>query len=232
MSWRDFFNGEHSIYVSERHKMLHARIIARGMVALIPRPDAVVLDHGCGEALHADAVAAASGKLYLCESAPLLRAQLSARFINRPQVIVVAPETLDIGIPDDSLDLVTLISVAQYLSHDELNEALHLWHAKLKPGGKLVIGDVIPPDVGMVTDTMALLSFAFNGGFLIAAVAGLIKTAFSDYRKLRDKLGLSMYQAGEMESVVAKAGFIEVRQQDNIGHNPARMTFVAIKPML
>ncbi|MGL4439342.1 MAG: SAM-dependent methyltransferase, partial [Bosea sp. (in: a-proteobacteria)] len=69
MSWRDFFNGEHSIYVSERHKLLHARIITRGMVALIPRPDAAVLDHGCGEAIHGDAVAAACGKLYLCESA-------------------------------------------------------------------------------------------------------------------------------------------------------------------
>lgn len=231
MSWRDFFNGEHSIYVSERHKLLHARIIARGMVALIPRADAAVLDHGCGEALHGDAVAAACGKLYLCESAPALRAELRVRFAGRPHVSVVAPETLDLGIPDGSLDLVMLISVAQYLSRDELNEALHLWLAKLKPGGRLVIGDVIPPDVGMVTDTTALLSFAFTGGFLFAAIAGLVRTAFSDYRKLRDKLGLSMYQAAEMEALIATAGFADVRQIDNIGHNPARMTFIALKPM-
>lgn len=231
MSWRDFFNGEHSIYVSERHKLLHARIIARGMVALVPRPDAVVLDHGCGEALHADAVAAACGKLYLCESAPALRAQLSARFINRSHVVVVAPETLDIGVPDASVDLVALISVAQYLSREELSEAMHLWLTKLKPGGKLVIGDVIPPDVGMATDTKALLSFAFTGGFLTAAIIGLIKTAFSDYRKLRDKLGLSMYEAAEMEALIAKAGFVNISHIDNIGHNPARMTFVATKPL-
>jgi SAM-dependent methyltransferase len=230
MSWRDFWNGEHSIYVSERHKLLHARIIARGMVALIPGPDAVVLDHGCGEALHGDAVAAACGKLYLCESAPALRAVLTARFINRSHVSVIAPETLDIGIPDGSLDLVTLISVAQYLSRDELNDALHLWLAKLKPGGRLVIGDVIPPDVGMVTDTGALLSFAFNGGFLFAAVAGLIRTAFSDYRKLREKLGLTMYQPAEIEQSIGRAGYVDVHSIDNIGHNPARMTFVAVKP--
>ena len=230
MSWREFFNGEHSIYVSERHKLLHARIIARGMVALIDTPKAVVLDHGCGEALHADAVASACGGLYLCESAPALRAQLSARFINRSHVTVIAPEALEIGIPDASLDLVTLISVAQYLSRDELDEALHLWLGKLKPGGKVVIGDVIPPDVGMVTDTKALLSFAFTGGFLTAAVMGLIKTAFSDYRRLREKLGLTMFTAGEMESAIAKVGFAGVRQIDNIGHNAARMTFVAMKP--
>lgn len=229
-SWRDFFDGEHSIYVSDRHKLLHARIIARGMIAAIPHANAVVLDHGCGEALHGDAVAAACGTLYLCESAPALRAQLSARFASRTHVSIVAPETIEIGIPDDSLDLVTFISVSQYLKREELDAALHVWFEKLKPGGKLVIGDVIPPDVGMVTDTKALLSFAFSGGFLIAAIAGLVKTAFSDYRKLRENLGLSMYSAVQMEAVLDKAGFVGIRQIENIGHNAARMTFEASKP--
>jgi len=229
-SWRDFFDGEHSIYVSERHKLLHARIIARGIIAAIPRSDAVVLDHGCGEALHGEAVAAACGRLYLCESAPVLRAQLTARFINSGHVSIIAPETIEIGIPDDSLDLVTCISVAQYLKREELDAALHLWLQKLKPGGKLVVGDVIPPDVGMVTDTRALLSFAFSGGFLIAALAGLVKTAFSDYRKLRDNLGLSMYSTAQMETVLDKAGFVGIRQIENIGHNAARMTFEAARP--
>ncbi|MCX7341870.1 MAG: methyltransferase domain-containing protein [Hyphomicrobiales bacterium] len=229
-SWRDFFDGEHSIYVSERHKLLHARIIARGIIAAIPRSDAVVLDHGCGEALHGEAVAAACGRLYLCESAPVLRAQLTARFINSGHVSIIAPETIEIGIPDDSLDLVTFISVAQYLKREELDAALHLWLQKLKPGGKLVVGDVIPPDVGMVTDTRALLSFAFSGGFLIAALAGLVKTAFSDYRKLRDNLGLSMYSTAQMETVLDKAGFVGIRQIENIGHNAARMTFEAARP--
>ncbi len=229
-SWRDFFDGEHSIYVSERHKLLHARIIARGMIAAIPRSDAVVLDHGCGEALHGEAVAAACGQLYLCESSPVLRAQLTARFINRAHVGIIAPETIEIGIPDDSLDLVTFISVAQYLKREELDAALHLWLQKLKPGGKLLIGDVIPPDVGMVTDTRALLSFAFSGGFLIAALAGLVKTAFSDYRKLRENLGLSMYSTAQMEAVLDKAGFVGIRQIENIGHNAARMTFEAARP--
>ncbi len=229
MTWRDFFNGDHSIYVSERHKLLHARIIARALVSLIPGPDAAVLDHGCGEALHADPVAAACGTLYLCESAPSLRAQLTARFINQRHVRIIAPETAAIGIADESLDLVTAISLVQYLSRDELIELLGLWLEKLKPGGILVIGDVIPPDVGMVTDTKALLSFAWTGGFLFAAVAGLVKTAFSDYRQLREKLGLSMYSAAEMDTMLHKAGFAAVRQRDNIGHNPARMTFVAQK---
>ncbi len=229
MDWREFFNGDHSIYVSERHKLLHSRIIARAMVGLIPHADAVVLDHGCGEALHAKAVADACGSLILCESAPTLRAQLTARFVNRPQIRIIAPETLEIGVEDDSLDLVTAISLVQYLSREELDGLLELWRLKLKPGGILVVGDVIPPDVGIATDTRALLSFAWQGGFLTAALGGLVRTAFSDYRKIRGQLGLSTYTAAQMDAALHKAGFAAVRQRENIGHNPARMTFVAQK---
>ena len=49
MSWRDFWNGEHAIYVSPRHKALHYRAIATDLIAHIPAADAVVLDQGCGE---------------------------------------------------------------------------------------------------------------------------------------------------------------------------------------
>ena len=61
MSWRDFWNGDTPIYVSDRHKALHYRQIAKDIVSHIPASDAVVLDHGCGEALSADRVAAACG---------------------------------------------------------------------------------------------------------------------------------------------------------------------------
>ena len=37
-----------------------------------------MLDHGCGEALDAGRVAAACGKLYLCEAAPSVREKLRA----------------------------------------------------------------------------------------------------------------------------------------------------------
>jgi SAM-dependent methyltransferase len=229
MNWREFFDGDHSIYVSERHKLLHARIIAKDTVALIPSKTAHVLDFGCGEALHADPVAAACGKLWLCDTAPQLRAQIAERFADRPHAQVLAPELIDLSVPDDSLDLVTIISVAQYLKREELAEALGMLLTKLKPGGILVLGDVIPPDVGMVTDASALISFAWRGGFLIPAVAGLIKTAFSDYRKIRGELGLTMYTAAEAQTALMNAGFAPVRQRGNIGHNPARMTFVAQK---
>lgn len=229
MSWRDFWNGEHAIYVSPRHKLLHYRQVAADLIRHIPSPDAVVLDHGCGEALSADRVAAQCGKLYLCEAAPSVRERLAANFGHIRKIAVVSPEEVA-ALDDASLDLVVANSLIQYLTRTELSDLLALWREKLKPGGKLVIADVIPPDVSPLTDASQLLAFAWRGGFLTAALAGLVRTALSDYRKLRAELGLATYTEGEITLLIGGAGYLAVERQPNFGHNPHRMTFAARNP--
>jgi hypothetical protein len=56
---------------------------------------------------------------------------------------------------------------------------------------------------------------------------GLARTAVSDYRKLRDELGLAQYSEAEMLELLRDCGFAAERRPQNIGHNQARMTFVA-----
>ncbi|NNM72956.1 class I SAM-dependent methyltransferase [Enterovirga aerilata] len=226
MSWRDFWNADTPIYVNERHKVLHYGLVARDIVALIPSRDAAVLDYGCGEALSAGRVAAACGQLYLCDGAPFVRERLQARFRGDPKVIVLAPEETD-AIADGSLDLIVVNSLLQYLSVEEFGELLGLWRRKLKGAGRLVLADVIPPDIRAVDDAAALLSFAWKGGFLVAALRGLARTAVSDYRKLRAELGLTQYSESEMLEILRGRGFAGERKAANLGHNPKRMTFVA-----
>lgn len=228
MSWRDFWNGEHAIYVSRRHKALHYRQIAKDIVGHIPAPDATVLDVGCGEALSGDLVARACGKLYLCEAAPNVRDKLTAMFGDLGNVAIVSPEEVE-ALPDATLDLVVANSLIQYLKREELSALLRLWREKLKPGGHLVLADVIPPDVSPLTDASQLLAFAWRGGFLGAALAGLVRTAFSDYRKLRAQYGLSTYAEPQITALIAEAGYEQVTRQPNFGHNPHRMTFKACK---
>jgi SAM-dependent methyltransferase len=131
------------------------------------------------------------------------------------------------NLDDASLDLIVVNSLLQYLSLDELRGLLALSRAKLKGGGRLVLADVIPPDVSPVTDARALLSFAWRGGFLRSALLGLARTAFSEYRKIREEIGLSQYSEEEMIEILDESGFATQRAARNFGHNPARMTFVA-----
>jgi SAM-dependent methyltransferase len=188
-----------------------------------------VLDHGCGEALDAARVARACGKLYLCEAAPSVREKLRGQFGRLETVAVVSPEEVE-ALPEATLDLVVANSLIQYLSRDELKTVLATWHGRLKPGGALVLADVIPPDVSPLTDAAQLLAFGWRGGFFLTALAGLVRTAFSDYRKLRAQYGLSTYTPEAIQDLLREAGFAEVQRPANFGHNPHRMTFKAIRP--
>src|SRR5262249_25749406 len=155
------------IYVNARHFDVHYRTIATDIIGQLPSSTARVLDYGCGEALHADDIAEKSGGLFLCEAAPTLRARLAARFSGHDKIRVVGPKEVE-RLPADCLDLVVANSVAQYLKRGELEALLASLRRVLKPGGKLVIADVIDPRHGPATDAIALLRFAAANGFLLA----------------------------------------------------------------
>lgn len=225
MNWRDYWNQDTPIYASERHKLLHYRLLANDIIGLVASPEAVVLDYGCGEALFADRIAARCSHLYLSDAAPLVRERLNGRFKSNGRITVLSTDDVT-DIADASLDLIVVNSLVQYLSLDEFRALLKLAHDKLKSDGRLVLGDIIPPDISPVTDAMALLSLAWQGGFLRSAVTGLARTAFSEYRKIREEVGLAQYSAEEIVDLLEDAGFKPERAERNLGHNQARMTFV------
>jgi SAM-dependent methyltransferase len=224
--WVAFWDSQHPLYVNARHRDVHYRTIAEDIAAYIPSSSAVVLDYGCGEALHGDRIAAAARKLILVEAAPNVRAGLAARFKDHPTIEVLSPQDVR-ALADRSVDLAVVNSVAQYLTSSELGALLVLFRRLLTSGGLLVIGDAVPPHASLLTDTWALLNFAAANGFLAAAIGGLLRTALSDYRQLRSRLGLSRYSEAEMIRRLDHAGFLAARAETNIGHNQTRMTFVA-----
>jgi SAM-dependent methyltransferase len=224
--WITFWNSEHAIYVNARHRDAHYRKIADDVAAYIPSPGATVVDYGCGEALHADRVAAGAAKLILCEAAPLVRGTLTRRFGQNRKIEVRSPDEVA-ALPDQSADLIVLHSVAQYMTPAEADALFARFRKLLKPGGLFVLGDVIPSAIPAVTDALALLRFGLANGFFFAAVSGLIRTALSDYWRLRQALGLTRYDEEPMRAKLAAAGFEAKRAPNNIGHNPARMTFLA-----
>jgi SAM-dependent methyltransferase len=224
--WRSFWDGEHSIYVNARHKDVHYRDMAAAIVSYLPGRQARVLDFGCGEATRADEVAAVAAEVLLCEAAASVRASMAARFAGNPRIKICAPEELETR-PSGSLDLIVANSVVQYLSTAELERLLALWKRLLAPGGTLIVADIIPPDVGAVSDVVALLRYATQHGFLLAALAGLARTAVSPYRKLRNQLGIAQYTEAEFMQRLRAAGYTSERLARNMEHNPARMTFRA-----
>lgn len=227
-SWVEYWNGDHPIYVNERHRQLHYRMLARDLAALLPGPDAIVLDYGCGEALAADQLAAECRKLYLAETASTVRDKLTTRFGGHSRIGILSAEEA-LALPAGTLDLIIIHSVAQYVPKPEFAALLAQLSAKLANGGRLVVGDILPPDLSALADAQALLRFGFEGGFLGAAGLGLVRAALSDYRKLRENLGLTRYTEAEMLSVLEGLGLTARRLDHNPGHNQARMGFAGLK---
>ena len=58
---------------------------------------------------------------------------------------------------------------------------------------------------------------------------GLIRTFFSDYWRLRTKIGLTRYSEQDMAGKLVAAGFKVTRAPANLGHLATRMTFLARK---
>ncbi|MGD9839705.1 MAG: class I SAM-dependent methyltransferase [Afipia sp.] len=224
--WIDYYDSTHTIYVSKLHRDVHFRVVANDILSYVPSPDAVVLDYSCGEALFAAQVAAACQKLILAEPAPGVRGRLSARFGPNPKIAVRSLDELQ-QLPDRSVDLAVMISVAQYMTAAELDAAFSLMRRILRPGGRLVLGDILRPDVGAATDVAALLKLAVKNGFLTDALWGLARTALSDYWQLRQSIGLQRYSEADMLAKLKTAGFEASLARRNVGYNPARMTFIA-----
>jgi SAM-dependent methyltransferase len=224
--WVSFWDSEHSIYVNARHRDVHYARLAEEISRYVSSRHAVVLDYGCGEALHADILAAAAGRLVLSEAAPKVRVDLAGRFADNPKIEVRSPEQVA-ELPPHSLDLIVMHSVAQYISPAELDAKFSLFRRLLKPDGLFVLGDVLRPEVSAITDALALLRFAVANGFFFAALFGLLRTALSDYWRLRSQIGLSRYDEPRMIAKLRAAGFTASRAEKNIGHNAARMTFLA-----
>ena len=228
MGWIEYWDDKPTIYVNQRHREAHYRSIAEGLIANLGGGRPVVLDYGCGEALFAGEVAGRCRRLFLCDAAPSVRQELARRLGEHASISVIAPDDLD-GLAEGSIDLIVANSVIQYLSRDDLGRCLGTWRRLLTPDGRLLLADVIPRSIGAVQDAAALLAFARREGFLIAATTGLVRTFFSDYRKVRAALGLQQFEEGEMVRLLDGSGLEARRLRPNLGHNQSRMAFVATR---
>src|SRR5690242_7578952 len=122
--WRQFWGRAHRIYVNDRHRQVHYRRVADDIFSVLPnRPDAVVLDYGCGDAFEAVRVADRVRDLYLFDAVPEVVERVRQRFAGKPRITVIGEAELA-GLAPQSIDLIVVNSVVQYLQPAELSAML------------------------------------------------------------------------------------------------------------
>ena len=225
--WRSFWDGEHSIYVNAHHKDVHYREIADQIAAYVPGRRRACSITAAARPCTPTAWLRSQRSAGCANPRPAVRAAMAARFAGNPRIKMCAPEDLEAR-PDRSLDLIVANSVVQYLTAPELERLLAVWRRLLAPGGSLIVGRHHPAGRGRdQLMSAALLRYATRNGFLLAALAGLVRTAVSPYRKLRSQLGIAQYTEAEFMQRLRAAGYKAERLARNMEHNPSRMTFRA-----
>ncbi len=222
MSWRNFWRGVRVSRAGDRFPAVYYEDIAKAIAAQIPAAPAVMLDYGCGTAPAAALIAEHCATLFLYDPAPKLQAALRQRYAGNPKIKVLTEAQVK-ALPDASLDMVLFNALFQYLTLAQCTTAVDFAAAKLRFGGRLVVADVIPPHADPLSDSWALVEYAYRGGFLLAALRG----AFARGRPLRRHAVLTTFAIPDMQRLLATHGFETRRADRNIGHNQVHMTFLA-----
>jgi len=229
-SWIDFWNSANSIYTGPNHLRAHFERLGRDLAALLPpRQRLIILDYGCGDALASEYLRADGNSLLLYDASEDVQKRLRARHGTAADTRILSASELE-GLPPASVDVVIVSSVLQYIERETLPRLLRHWHELLRPGGCLIVADVISPDAGILADIADLLRLAWEEGFFLSAVLGLFRTYFSDYRRIRRDIGRARYHPRDFVDRLNSAGFLGEQLAVNPGPNRHRFAFRGIKP--
>jgi SAM-dependent methyltransferase len=227
-TWQAFWNGPQHLQVNPRHAALLGGTIARGLLdAGRARPGQTWLDFGCGEAPGTPALLEAGLNLLLFDDSDRMRALVAERFGGLAGVRVLDPDAYH-SLPPESIDLISAISVLQYLTPDEFRATLPGWHRALRPGGILVLGDLIPRRVTPLSDAFALLQCCRRNGYLLSGIRSILATLLSSYGRIRRTAGFTRYDETDLSGLL-EPGFEWKRWTPNLGVNQSRMTILATR---
>jgi len=229
MSWLAFWNEPNQIYVSNRHRDAHYDVLFQRIKPFLTGDrHQVLLDWGCGDALASERLATLCRSVLLYDAAPTTRARLLNRHRGNDKIEVLDEAGLA-ALPLGTIDVIVVNSVIQYLDRDQLHEVLGKFGPLLSSAGILLLGDVIDPNISMKADILNLLCFAWQKGFLVASVLGLMRTFASRYRRLRRELGFARYSRDEICKILADHGLAADPLSVNIAPSRYRRSYIARK---
>lgn len=194
--------------------------------SLRPQATTRVLDFGCGFGHTARELSPFVGSVAVWDGSSRVRQQAAMRLRDLANI-----EYLDLRDPGQptvtsAYDVILVHSVVQYMSEAEFKQWLARWLRMLKPGGRLVLSDLIGPDAsGLKGEVATYLKFAArNGFFWNALMAGLREVG--SYAKARESRPLLTMAPPTLTQWAADAGWAVEWLPHNLSYRDSRRTAV------
>ena len=217
-SWSQFWETD-TTYACDKHKKIVEDQTLKQQLSFVSQND-VVLDFGCGESPK-ETLAEAVSELFLFGDAQEISKRLFSKYKGKKNINVVYG--LDTS---TSFSIIFVCSVIQYLSKEEFTERLKYFRSVMKPGGRLIISDVIPKNMSGFKELLTLLSVAAKNNFLMDAILNLFRMMKGEYGSLRKSHDLTKYDKDEIFALLKEAGF-SPKLHSNIGLNKDRYCVVS-----
>jgi SAM-dependent methyltransferase len=229
-SWFSFWSRPAPIHVGERHLRARYRVTVDRFLAAFP--DAAgkrMLDYGCGEALDAPRLAAFGMDVLLYDRSEYFHRRLLPRFAGANGIRVLDDIALG-GLAPASIDHLLVCSVIQYLDRNELTALVRLAHGLLKPGGVLILADIIPTSLDTMADTLDFLAYSIRHRFFFSGLRTLFDMVMTNYRSHLRENNLARYDLDELSALLGRHDLVPSLADRNIGISRARKTLLAQKP--
>lgn len=170
-----------------------------------PAPQARVLDFGCGFGFAAEQLAPHVACVALWDASGNVRRRARARIAHVPNIELLDLSRPEDGLPAQRFDLVTVHSVLQYMSEEEIVRWLGVWRRLLTPSGRIVVSDLIQPGTSAARELADYLRFSARAGFFANALAGGVRE-FTRYFRARTSRPLTLVPPESLERWAAASG--------------------------
>jgi SAM-dependent methyltransferase len=122
-------------------------------------------------------------------------------------------------------DIIWVNSVVQYMCEPSLATRLVQFASLLRPGGCVVLSDLIPPDHPFRKDALSLLWFSLRRGYLMRAFVRTRAVA-NQYTDQKTKASLYTPSAKRLTELASAAGLVVRWLNDNLSHFRHRRTAI------
>jgi SAM-dependent methyltransferase len=191
MNWIDFWADEayDENFWAPRSEYYAIKLIDTGLLS----KEKIVLDYGSGPGYLGRYISENVAKLVLAEPSSLLNErsiEINKYYENCESVIIDKLEERQSLFENRSFDLILVHSVIQYMPYQEVGKLSDMFLAGLKPGGSVLISDVIPPGTSFSFEMMRLLGFYMR----IKGMLGFIRFVCTELKKYRQRIGMDIYK--------------------------------------
>jgi cyclopropane fatty-acyl-phospholipid synthase-like methyltransferase len=220
-AWRRYFENlpiEFAQFQTEA-----ADYVARLATEVSFHPHMRVLDYGCGPGFAASLVAQHVAVVALWDTAARLRAsalEQVSRFGHAEVVDLSTPSSAAVA----RFDLILVNSVVQYMTENELGQTMRVWRRLLRPEGRVILSDVVPPDSRMLREIRDTLWFSLSRGIFFASLNAM-RREFLRYAVARRSTPLLRLTASSVAALARNAGLMCTPLRTNLTFRRNRLSF-------